>query len=191
MVRVRGGGLDAVEELRSTANFITTLQGGQGAVREVIELILRSSGKWPEVVQPYSQSKTKLTFLHFMRLRIFSAVTALASLVVAYWLYAQIIVPLVEPAQQTLAQSPDEFLAEDSSSVPTVHPHLIAIRSQFPKSHWTHTLTPTALMGPQATLLFAKHETTPDGAVKLSPCVIMFYPKAQAPGDPPGAAPAA
>lgn len=50
---------NAVADVKKRAHFITTRQGGQGAVREVIELILRSQGKWDNIVETYLQPGTK------------------------------------------------------------------------------------------------------------------------------------
>jgi len=44
---------DAVEEVRRRVHHVTIARGGQGAVREAIELILRHSGRWDEVLQRY------------------------------------------------------------------------------------------------------------------------------------------
>jgi 3-deoxy-D-manno-octulosonate 8-phosphate phosphatase KdsC-like HAD superfamily phosphatase len=44
---------DAAEEVRTAARHITRLQGGQGAVRELVELILKAKGRWEETIQPY------------------------------------------------------------------------------------------------------------------------------------------
>jgi 3-deoxy-D-manno-octulosonate 8-phosphate phosphatase (KDO 8-P phosphatase) len=44
---------DAVAETRSVAHYITRARGGRGAVREVIELILKSQGRWAEVTEGY------------------------------------------------------------------------------------------------------------------------------------------
>ena len=44
---------DAVEETRSVAHYITRARGGRGAVREVVELILRSQGRWSDLVDEY------------------------------------------------------------------------------------------------------------------------------------------
>ncbi len=41
------------EEVKSQAHYITKAQGGRGAVREVIELILKSQGKWEELTGKY------------------------------------------------------------------------------------------------------------------------------------------
>lgn len=42
------------EEVKSSAHYITKAQGGRGAVREVIELILKSQEKWQAIIQKYS-----------------------------------------------------------------------------------------------------------------------------------------
>lgn len=44
---------DCVEEVRSRAHWITTVPGGSGAAREVIERILRVQGKWDAIVDAY------------------------------------------------------------------------------------------------------------------------------------------
>jgi len=41
---------DAAVEVRDEADLITNCRGGYGAVREVCELILRSQGKWHELL---------------------------------------------------------------------------------------------------------------------------------------------
>jgi 3-deoxy-D-manno-octulosonate 8-phosphate phosphatase (KDO 8-P phosphatase) len=45
---------DAVAEARAAAHYITRAPGGNGAVREVGELILRAQGCWKSVVAQYS-----------------------------------------------------------------------------------------------------------------------------------------
>ena len=37
---------DAVDEVRDAAHLVTHAPGGRGAVREVVEVIMRSQGKW-------------------------------------------------------------------------------------------------------------------------------------------------
>jgi len=44
---------DAVEETRSTAHYVTRAKGGHGAVREVVEIILKSQGRWNDLVDEY------------------------------------------------------------------------------------------------------------------------------------------
>ncbi|MGE0760462.1 MAG: KdsC family phosphatase [Pirellulaceae bacterium] len=44
---------DAVDEVRAGACYVTTLPGGQGAVREAIEAIFKARGIWEDVVAKY------------------------------------------------------------------------------------------------------------------------------------------
>ena len=44
---------DAVLEAREHAHYVTKALGGFGAVREVIELILKSQGRWDDLIQKY------------------------------------------------------------------------------------------------------------------------------------------
>jgi 3-deoxy-D-manno-octulosonate 8-phosphate phosphatase (KDO 8-P phosphatase) len=41
---------DAAEDTKAAAHYVTRLKGGRGAVREVIELILKSQNRWDELV---------------------------------------------------------------------------------------------------------------------------------------------
>lgn len=43
---------DAADDTKVAAHYVTTLAGGAGAVREVIELILKAQGRWDEVIAP-------------------------------------------------------------------------------------------------------------------------------------------
>jgi 3-deoxy-D-manno-octulosonate 8-phosphate phosphatase (KDO 8-P phosphatase) len=50
---------NAVDEVKEEANYVTTRRGGEGAVREVIEYILKNTGKWQELLKRYaSDSET-------------------------------------------------------------------------------------------------------------------------------------
>lgn len=44
---------DAPEEVRAVADYVTRLGGGAGCVREVIELLLKRSGKWNDILSRY------------------------------------------------------------------------------------------------------------------------------------------
>ena len=44
---------DAMAEVRGVAQFVTGRRGGRGAVREVIDLLLRASGGWERVTARY------------------------------------------------------------------------------------------------------------------------------------------
>jgi 3-deoxy-D-manno-octulosonate 8-phosphate phosphatase (KDO 8-P phosphatase) len=44
---------NAAEETRAAAHYITQAAGGFGAVREVVEVILKAQGRWAEVTEKY------------------------------------------------------------------------------------------------------------------------------------------
>jgi 3-deoxy-D-manno-octulosonate 8-phosphate phosphatase (KDO 8-P phosphatase) len=55
-VRYVGWGVavaNAVSELKQVADYVTDKSGGQGAVREVIELVLKRSGRWDALMERY------------------------------------------------------------------------------------------------------------------------------------------
>ena len=44
---------DAVAETKQAAHYITALKGGQGAVRECCDLILKAQGRWDELMKRF------------------------------------------------------------------------------------------------------------------------------------------
>ncbi len=44
---------DAAEDVRHFAKYTTSVRGGQAAVREVVELILKNTGRWDDVLKRY------------------------------------------------------------------------------------------------------------------------------------------
>ena len=44
---------NARPEVKKHAHFVTSRKGGQGAIREVAELLLRAQGHWPELLRKY------------------------------------------------------------------------------------------------------------------------------------------
>ena len=47
---------DAAVETRERAHYVTKLNGGQGAVREVIELILKAQDRWDDLTAHYTKN---------------------------------------------------------------------------------------------------------------------------------------
>lgn len=45
---------DAVAEVRAAARHVTLATGGRGAVREVVELVLKEKNRWDDVIQRFS-----------------------------------------------------------------------------------------------------------------------------------------
>jgi len=46
---------DGVAEAKAAAHFVTKNSGGRGAIREVVEMILRAQGKWDSFAGHYSE----------------------------------------------------------------------------------------------------------------------------------------
>lgn len=44
---------DAVEDLRRAARYVTSVPGGRAPLREVVELILKNTGRWDEAIRRY------------------------------------------------------------------------------------------------------------------------------------------
>jgi 3-deoxy-D-manno-octulosonate 8-phosphate phosphatase (KDO 8-P phosphatase) len=44
---------DAVPDVRARVHWVSEARGGGGAVRELVELVLRAQGKWAAVLEPY------------------------------------------------------------------------------------------------------------------------------------------
>lgn len=47
---------DCWQELKPVADYVTSEAGGRGAVREIVELLLRAQSKWEEITQRYHVS---------------------------------------------------------------------------------------------------------------------------------------
>jgi len=44
---------NAVDEVKKYADYVTTSKGGDGAVREVIEYLLKNTGRWQKLMKTY------------------------------------------------------------------------------------------------------------------------------------------
>lgn len=44
---------NACRDALKTAHYVTKAEGGHGAVREIVELVLKAQGRWDEVVRQY------------------------------------------------------------------------------------------------------------------------------------------
>jgi 3-deoxy-D-manno-octulosonate 8-phosphate phosphatase (KDO 8-P phosphatase) len=48
---------DAVEDVRSRVHWVSSARGGQGAARDLIEVILRAQGRWDALVAAYVEEQ--------------------------------------------------------------------------------------------------------------------------------------
>ena len=44
---------DAVPEVKEMVDYVTLKKGGEGAVREICELLLKAQNKWEKVTEKY------------------------------------------------------------------------------------------------------------------------------------------
>jgi 3-deoxy-D-manno-octulosonate 8-phosphate phosphatase (KDO 8-P phosphatase) len=51
---------DAVDEVRSRVHWVSRRRGGDGAVRELVELILRAQDRWDEVIASYIAASSSM-----------------------------------------------------------------------------------------------------------------------------------
>ena len=42
-----------LRQVREAADYVTSMPGGRGAVREVVELVLKNAGKWESAIRRY------------------------------------------------------------------------------------------------------------------------------------------
>jgi 3-deoxy-D-manno-octulosonate 8-phosphate phosphatase (KDO 8-P phosphatase) len=45
---------DAVDEVRARVDWVSDARGGYGAARQLVELVLRSQGRWDGVIRRYT-----------------------------------------------------------------------------------------------------------------------------------------
>lgn len=45
---------NAIEDVKPQVDYITKKQGGHGAIREIIELILKAQNRWQDITRPYN-----------------------------------------------------------------------------------------------------------------------------------------
>jgi YrbI family 3-deoxy-D-manno-octulosonate 8-phosphate phosphatase len=52
---------NAVDEVKNISHFVTKKKGGEGAVREICDFILKAQGKWPQILKnSYSSNWAKI-----------------------------------------------------------------------------------------------------------------------------------
>jgi 3-deoxy-D-manno-octulosonate 8-phosphate phosphatase (KDO 8-P phosphatase) len=49
------GVANAIDEVKAVADYVTEREGGHGAVREVIDMILKAQDRWPAVIEEHSE----------------------------------------------------------------------------------------------------------------------------------------
>jgi lipopolysaccharide export system protein LptA len=109
--------------------------------------------------------------------RLTRIVASFAAVIVAYWTYALIAVPVIEPPAQ--ARKRIELTKKEHEMATNAgdrHKKLFA--QYFQPGDWELEGNPKVLESSQAKLLIQEYHNLPDGRVKLQPCTIIFFPNA-------------
>lgn len=99
-----------------------------------------------------------------------------AIVLVAYWAYALVVVPVVSPSldpedRRKVAQHIIDT-AGDRARLKSKE-----LSAFFPPGSWELVDKPKVLESDQAKILVGDYKTLPDGRVELKPCTIIFFPK--------------
>ena len=106
--------------------------------------------------------------------RLTRVIASFAAVLAVYWLYALIVVPIVEPtvhARTRVELTPAELI---DAKNPNRHKNSFA--KYFKPGDWELEGTPKVLESSQAKLLVQDYQNLPDGRVKLYPCTLIFFP---------------
>ena len=106
-----------------------------------------------------------------MKSRLVHIGTSLAIVVAAYWVYALVAVPVIEPPAESPRQS--EGSGSDVPPPPSITKHLAGL---FPPGSWVFS-DPKVLLGQNALLLMQKYDSLGGGWVDLCPLVVLFLPE--------------
>ncbi|HEV3136963.1 MAG TPA: hypothetical protein VGZ26_03650, partial [Pirellulales bacterium] len=102
-------------------------------------------------------------------------ISSFAIVVVFYWLYWLIAVPLVEPSveQEPVARTSDEDIRKAKVASRS---RTLAVSKYFAEGRW-ELKDPAIWESDQTQLLFKSLQPQPDGKVRLHPCTVVFFPK--------------
>jgi hypothetical protein len=102
-------------------------------------------------------------------------ISSLAVVVLAYWLYWLIAVPLIEPSveQEPVARTSEKDIQKAKEAG---HSRTLAVSKYFAEGRW-ELKDPAIWESDQTQLLFKSLQPQPDGKVQLNPCTVLFFPK--------------
>ena len=151
---------DASTEVRDAAKWVMTARGGRGAVRELVERLLKAKGRWedclPHQTHPLMQSYVKQYLI------------SLGIVLIAMLLYRGTVVPLIEPAHrekpQPIVYNPDLHTTQ-------------WWQRHFPTDSWQQG-QPKVLQTPRGILLFKKFTQLGPDQWRLEP-LTMIIPHSQ------------
>ena len=95
---------------------------------------------------------------------------SLVAVTAAYWAYALVAVPLIEPAAPGPPPGGEENVAASDLRVREME-------GLFPPGSW-QLAEPKILEDGQNKLLFQEYQNLPDGSVEIKPCTVVHFPTA-------------
>ncbi|MBN2293037.1 MAG: hypothetical protein JXM70_11465 [Pirellulales bacterium] len=106
--------------------------------------------------------------------RIFHIAASFGTVLVAYWCYALVAVPLIEPPPKRLANNAGAS-ATDGTAIHSQSVRRDAeLKAVFPPGSWEIENDTIKLQNDQLRLLFKKYDNQGGGLVKLTPCTMVF-----------------
>lgn len=118
-----------------------------------------------------------------MLTRLTHAAVAFALMAALYQAYVLLAVPFIEPPQlQVLRQL--EGTIDPADHLPA-HKHRDLLAAYFPADHWTLAAPPKSFDNGQAMVVLDDYQPQDDGEVRVSKCVVLFFPSERVPGEAP------
>src|SRR5438105_7953068 len=100
--------------------------------------------------------------------------TSLALVVMAYWVYALVAVPLIEPPAAVAEELEIANEPRDPPQRP-IERYRRMLAKYFQPGDWERAGTPKILGSDRAKLLIDQYQTRPDHVVELYPCTLIFF----------------
>lgn len=107
--------------------------------------------------------------------RLLRTAGSLAIVVVAYWAYALVAVPLIEPPAKTGDRGAPASQADREAPGVRITTEIDKLKGLFPPEAW-QLKSPKILESQQVKLLMQSYRNLGDGRVKIHPCTMIFTP---------------
>jgi len=120
-----------------------------------------------------------------MLTRLTHAAISFALTVVVYQAYVVTVAPFVEPI--SVQARNEESLDASTDSTPREAPHKYRelLAAYFPVGHWTLGAAPITFEAGNAMVVLDGYQPRDDGQVRVTKCVMLFFPKPRVRGEPP------
>ena len=120
-----------------------------------------------------------------MLTRLTHAAISFALTVVVYQAYVLMVAPFIEPT--AVHARSEQSLNSTVPQPPPVAPHKYRelLAAYFPVGHWTLASAPITFEAGNAMIVLDDYQPRDDGQVRVTKCVMLFFPKPRVRGEPP------